>query len=68
MKKFLVIFLVSLAMSGCSLLAPKTSAKVAQAVNIYCTEPLATRLVLRAEVNSMVAPNAVKVTCVGDPE
>lgn len=63
----LVIFGV-VALSGCSLITPKVGPQVAKAVNRYCQEPLEARLLLRGQVNGMITPNQVKVTCAGDPE
>jgi hypothetical protein len=56
------------ALSGCSLITPKVGPQVAKAVNRYCQEPLEERLVLRAQVNGMITPNQVRVTCEGDPQ
>jgi hypothetical protein len=62
--KALVIVAMAFIVTGCAQVAPR----VAKAVNHYCLEPLETRLLLRASVNQMVAPNAVRVTCAGDPQ
>lgn len=66
--KFVILILTMVAFSGCSLIAPKVGPKVAKAVNRYCEESYQTRLLMRTEVNAMIAPNTVKVTCEGDPE
>jgi hypothetical protein len=65
--KFAVIVGI-LFLSGCSIIAPKVGPQVAKAVNRYCVEPYATRSVLRAQVNEMVFPHEIKVTCEGDPQ
>lgn len=57
-----------LAVSGCSLLAPKVGPQVAKAVNRYCGEPYQERLTLRTSVNELIQPNTIKVTCEGDPQ
>ncbi len=62
----LATLLLALALSGCAVFAPVTE-KIAVGVNKYCEQPYDARLLLRAEVNKAVAPNAVKVTCDGDP-
>jgi hypothetical protein len=67
MKLALVCLCLSL-VTGCAALTKDVAPKVAKAVNHYCLEPLASRQFIRAQVNAMVAPNAVKVTCSGDPE
>lgn len=67
MKVILGIFAILL-ISGCSLVTPKVAPQVAKAVNRYCLEPLAERQLIRAQVNGMITPNTVKVTCEGDPE
>lgn len=64
---FLWFFLLlTVALTGCSVLSPKVGPYVAKAVARYCAEPEASRKLLRAEVNGLVAPNAVHVTCQGD--
>lgn len=64
---FLWFFLlITLALTSCSVLSPQVGPYVAKAVTRYCAEPEAGRKLLRAEVNSLVAPNAVQVTCKGD--
>lgn len=65
--KYAAVVLV-LFVSGCSLITPQVGPRVAKAVNRYCQEPYATRLLLRDQVNGMITPNQVRVTCVGDPD
>ncbi len=66
--KVVTLIVLTLGFSGCSLITPKVAPQVAKAVNRYCQEPLEERLVLRAQVNGMITPNQVKVTCSGDPQ
>lgn len=66
--KFLIVGMVALTLCGCSLLAPKVGPEVAKAVNRYCAEPYQVRLLMRTEVNTLISPNTIKVTCEGDPE
>lgn len=66
--KILLLSLVVVALTGCSLIAPKVGPQVAKAVNRYCVESYQTRLLMRSEVNAMIQPNQIKVTCEGDPE
>lgn len=53
--------------AACAALQTKVGPKAAAAINAYCTEPLASRQALRAEVNSLIAPNQVRINCQGDP-
>jgi uncharacterized protein YceK len=66
--KAIVLSLVLASLAGCSLITPKVGPQVAKAVNRYCAEAYQTRLLMRTEVNAMIKPNTVKVTCEGDPE
>lgn len=50
-----------------SLLPAPLKEKVASAVARYCAAPLSERQIVRQEVNELTAPNAIKITCVGDP-
>ncbi len=63
-----LIFICLAVLSGCSLISPKVGPQVAKAVNRYCGESYQIRLLMRTEVNGMIKPNTVKVTCEGDPE
>ncbi len=52
---------------ACSLLPASTKEKIAGGVNEYCTRVTpAERQVMRAEVNALIAPNSIRVTCAGD--
>lgn len=68
MKVAFIIGMAAVTLAGCSVIAPKVGPEVAKAVNRYCGEPYQTRLVLRTQVNQMITPNTIKVTCEGDPE
>lgn len=61
------IVLLSMAVCGCASLTSAVAPQVASAITKYCAEPLAERLVIRGQVNSMIAPATIKVTCAGDP-
>lgn len=63
-----LVVIVGVTLTGCSLIVPKVGPQVAKAVNRYCEEPYAERLVLREQVNGMITPNTIKVTCEGDPQ
>lgn len=52
---------------GCASLTGAVAPQVARAVTKYCAEPLAERLVIREQVNGMITPATIKVTCPGDP-
>lgn len=62
--KAILLCVAAAMLCGCTTVAPK----VAKAVNRYCQEPFETRMLLRASVNQMTAPNSVAVKCAGDPE
>ncbi len=66
--KYIALSFLVVVLSGCSLIAPKVGPQVAKAVNRYCVESYQTRLLMRTEVNAMIKPNSIKVTCEGDPE
>lgn len=66
--KSVLLSLVILSLAGCAALSSKAAPEVAKAVNKYCAEPYQERLLLRNAVNEMTKPNAVKVTCDGDPQ
>jgi hypothetical protein len=79
MKKFYVqcmlAFLGSVALAsgvsyvtGCATLTGAVAPQVAKAVTKYCQEPYAERSLIRAQVNDMIAPATIKVTCAGDPQ
>lgn len=54
------------AVSGCSLLQSEIGPTVAKQINRYCREPVASRMLVRTEVNAMIAPNRIEVVCAGD--
>lgn len=65
--KYAILSLMLVSLAGCSIIAPKVGPQVAKAVNRYCQESYQVRMLMRAEVNAMITPNTVKVTCEGDP-
>lgn len=66
MKSAILVGMATLVLTGCSLITPKISGKVADGVHRYCQEPESVRLVIREEVNSMIKPNSIRVYCYGD--
>lgn len=68
MSKVLCSVVVALAMAsvGCTSIRANVGPKVAKAVNRYCEEPQEARRTLRTEVNGLIAPNSIVVTCAGD--
>lgn len=66
--KIAIIAMTLLCLTGCAELTTAAAPKLAKAVNKYCAEPYQSRLLLRNQVNGMIKPNAVKVSCEGDPE
>ncbi len=65
----ILVFALGILMSvtGCETFRANVGPQVAKAVTRYCQEPLAERQVIRTEVNGLIAPNTIRVTCVGDP-
>jgi hypothetical protein len=60
--------LMLLWMSGCGLLPTSMKDRIAEGVKQYCSRLTpGERQVMRSEVNAIVAPNSIKVTCEGDP-
>lgn len=57
-----------LILSACTTFTTQVAPQVAKAVKRYCQEPLAERQLIRSQVNGMIAPNTVRVTCEGDPD
>ena len=51
---------------GCSFLETQAGPRIARGVMHYCAEPVDARLLLRAEVNKLAAPNSVQVNCAAD--
>lgn len=70
MKNVLVLSFTTLTIVGllwgCAQLQTKVGPEAAKAINTYCLQPQAARLVLREQVNALIAPNEVKITCQGD--
>lgn len=64
--KLATITLALLMLSGCSTFQPIVS-RASGLVKDYCVQPLDQRLLIRAQVNQAIAPNAAKITCFGDP-
>jgi hypothetical protein len=62
-------YAIVLLLSGCSLLPVTAKDKIASGVNDYCKRVTHDeRQFIRNDVNAMIAPNSIKVTCAGDPE
>lgn len=55
-----------LCLTGCAAFNKEVAPRVAQAVNTYCIEPQESRALIRQQVNALIAPNQIKVTCQGD--
>lgn len=64
--KAVIIIACMVAVSGCSLIQSEIGPTVAKQINRYCREPVASRMLVRTEVNSMIAPNRIEVQCAGD--
>lgn len=68
MNRNLIMILVGgVALAACAALQTEVGPRAAKAINRYCLEPQSERLVLRQQVNSLVAPNSVQINCEGDP-
>lgn len=52
--------------SGCASLTPHTAATAAKVVNHYCLEPETSRAVVRAQVDTLIDPHKLRITCAGD--
>ncbi len=63
---FVVFFLLALMLSGCTVFKAEVAPKIASGVKHYCAEPLEERLLIREQVNGLIAPASIKVTCEGD--
>lgn len=66
MKRTIVIIGIVMLCTGCSLLQTEVGPTVAKQINRYCREPLATRVLLRTEINAMIQPNRIELQCAGD--
>lgn len=68
MKHAIASVIAVLFLSACGLLPQKATDKIVTGVKTYCAQPLESRLLLRAGVNSGLAGEAtIKVQCKGDP-
>jgi hypothetical protein len=57
---------IVLCLTGCAAFNKEVAPRVAQAVNAYCLEPQESRALIRQQVNGLIAPNTIRVTCQGD--
>jgi hypothetical protein len=65
--KPVVVGIIALALSGCSVIFPKAAPQLSKAVNKYCTTVSEQeRKLLRDEVNRAIQPNQACVYCAGD--
>lgn len=51
---------------GCTTFTTAIGPQVAKGVTRYCQEPQSERLLIREQVNTLITPNTIKVTCAGD--
>ena len=66
----LLILLLALLISGCSMLAKgPVQEQAAKAVNKYCAEfSYSVRSdIIRPQFNALIAPNKARIDCLGDP-
>ena len=56
----------AIAFCGCSAFEQKAGPQIAAGLGVYCAQPLEARLLTRAEVAKLAAPNAVKACCAVD--
>lgn len=66
--KRVILFVCLIASGGCSLIQSEIGPTVAKQINRYCREPVASRMLVRTEVNAMIAPNRIEVECAGDSQ
>lgn len=65
MKRILVAVCLML-LTACAAFEKAAGPRIATGVKQYCLEPVEARLVLRAEVNKLAAPNSIQVNCAAD--
>lgn len=65
-RRLVAPLLALCALCGCATITEKIGPKAAQAIMAYCLEPAETRSLVRSQVNALISPNEVKITCVGD--
>ena len=63
---FLALVVAMILLPGCSLFQQKIGPRIATGIKQYCIEPVEVRMLLRAEVNALIAPNSVRVECAAD--
>lgn len=66
--KHIILCACLIASGGCSLIQSEIGPTVAKQINRYCREPVASRMLVRTEVNAMIAPNRIEVECAGDSQ
>lgn len=67
MKHFLAVpAFIAIFLTGCAAFNKEVAPRVAQAVNTYCIEPQESRALIRQQVNALITPNQIRVTCSGD--
>lgn len=54
--------------AGCASLEQRIAPDAAKAISAYCQRPAIERQALRDEVNRLIQPNSVRITCVGDAQ
>lgn len=65
--KTAIIGIVTLALTGCSLVMPKAAPQLAKGINKYCeTASEQERQIIREQVNEAIQPNQICVRCEGD--
>jgi hypothetical protein len=57
---------ILLCLTGCAVLNAEVAPRVAKTVNVYCLEPQASRLLIRQQVNALIEPNSIAITCGDD--
>lgn len=58
--------LIGFGVVACESLTQQVGSKAAKAIKRYCEEPASVRMTLREQVNDMIAPNSVIITCQED--
>lgn len=67
MKRTLIASVaIAVSLAGCATVSTEVAPRVAKAVQIYCVEAPESRALIRSQVNSMIAPATIRVTCPGD--
>lgn len=68
MIRFATFLALCAVLGGCQskLVREEIAPRAAQAIMTYCMQPQEVRLVVREQTNTLIAPNKVRIDCLGD--